>query len=75
MTDTEEIVVVDIQRLHLEPGDVLIYTYPGGKLTAETIDRISHQLRQAFDADIPIVVLDRGAKLQVVNKNELQSST
>jgi hypothetical protein len=73
MTDTQDVVAADIQRLHLQPGDVLIYTYPGGKLTAETIDRIAHQLRQAFDAHIPVVVLDRGAKLQVVNKNELES--
>jgi acid phosphatase class B len=73
--DTQEVIAIDgrdIQRLHLEPGDVLVYVYPR-KMTAETIDRISHQLRKAFKADIPIVILDQGARLQVVNKNELET--
>jgi len=73
--DTQEVIAIDgrdIQRLYLKPGDVLIYTYPG-KLRSDTADIIRERLREIFEADIPIVILDHGARLQVVNKNELET--
>jgi malonyl CoA-acyl carrier protein transacylase len=73
MEDSTEIDVREIQRLRLEPGDVLIYR-TSVKLTVEQVDHIKEQLRAIFDSDIPIVVLSHDARLQVVNKNELDQS-
>ena len=61
-----------VQRMHLQPGDILVYVWPG-KLTQEQADTVKQKLRKAFGTDIPVVVLDGGARLQVVNKNELEN--
>jgi len=66
--------VPNIERLHLEPGDILVLTYPQ-KITAETADRIAAQLKDRFGAEVPVCVIDSGGRLQVVNKAELAEAS
>lgn len=67
MTDIE---LKDVERLRLEPGDVLVYVTPD-LIDAETATRLTDQLRHQFGAHVPVVVLDAGARFQVVNKAEI----
>jgi hypothetical protein len=71
MTETDALPF--IERLHLEPGDILVLSYPT-RLTAETAYRIQEQVRTRLGAIVPVVVLDSGGRLQIVNKSELEKS-
>jgi len=66
-----EVELKDVERLHLEPGDVLVLT-SRLPLDDATYTKISLQLRQQFGADVPIAILDNGLRLQVVNKADLE---
>jgi len=59
------------ERLHLEPGDVLILTSPK-PLTDYTIAKLTLQMRDNFGPDVPIAILDAGLRLQVINKAEFE---
>jgi hypothetical protein len=54
-----------VQRIHLEPGDVLVYSV-AKPLSAEAADAIREALKAAFGPDAAIVVMDQGSRLQVV---------
>jgi hypothetical protein len=71
---TEPVEVPTIERLRLEPGDILVLTYQQ-RITAETAVRIEEQLKDRFGAEIPVCVIDSGGRLQVVNKAELASAS
>jgi hypothetical protein len=63
-----------VERLRCEPGDVIVYCCPRRLSPVEARD-----IAMRFDGvtglvDIPVVVMDGGARLQVVNKADLESA-
>lgn len=56
--------LTDLQRLNLQPGDRLIFRFPG-KLTRKQTEEIRQRLR-GWAGDFPVLVLDQGGVLDVV---------
>jgi hypothetical protein len=65
--------IPNVERLRLEPGDIAVLSYPQ-KLTPETVDQMVERMaafREKHGVDIPLLVLDSGGRLQIINKAEL----
>jgi hypothetical protein len=66
-----------VERLHLEPGDVLIYSHPG-RLSRQDAESISTHLKarlwDLFGVDVPLLIFDQGGRLQVLDKAELETA-
>jgi hypothetical protein len=71
---TETVTLADVERLHVGPGDVLVYKFPG-RLTRQQADDIKAKIRAFFDADVPVMVMDQGAKFQVISQDGVVSQS
>lgn len=54
----------DVQRMQLQPGDVLVVRMKAGHLPADDTDRMVRTLKQAFPGHAVVVVLE-GIELMV----------
>jgi hypothetical protein len=71
MSQPEPVEVPYIERVRLEPGDILVLTYPAGvRITAEIAVALKEKLRVMFDFEVPIVILDKGGRFQVITSKE-----
>jgi hypothetical protein len=55
----------EVKRLHLGPGDRLAVTYPGPLRRAD-IEYIRAKVREFMGPDVPVMIFDQGADLTVV---------
>jgi hypothetical protein len=55
----------DIQRLRLEPGDVLVLRMPD-RLTAAAVEHLANTMQDAIPGH-KVIVLEKGAQLEVVS--------
>jgi hypothetical protein len=71
MSQSEPVEVPYIERVRLEPGDTLVLSYPAEvRISAETAFALREKLRAMFDFEVPIVILDKGGRFQVITSKE-----
>ncbi len=61
--------ITEVQRLQLRPGDRLIVR-TDTRLDMATADRIKRYVKDVFGEDVPVLVLDKGAGLEVMAAEE-----
>ncbi|GBD48087.1 hypothetical protein [Methylopila sp. Yamaguchi] len=74
---TDELVLAQVQRLRLEEGDTVVLTVPH-EMTSEEFGAIGRTLEASplrlQERNIAVIMLDRGAKLDVVLNTERATS-
>lgn len=63
--DPTEIVLEHLKVLRLEPGDVLVFRYPG-RISTEGFGRLRTRFAEAFGEQHKVIALEDGADLGVV---------
>lgn len=56
----EKIEIVDVQRLNVKPGDVLLVTVPPG-----TSQEVADHIRNRFETTLPVRAIVKNSEVQV----------
>ena len=70
----EQLTIQHVEMLHLEPGDMLVYTSPNW-LTHSTIEKITTRLKQMIPPGVNLAILDGGARFNVIRREESMEVT
>jgi hypothetical protein len=71
--DEPRVFLPEVQRLSLSPGDVIVLMAPE-PVKPEWAEQALHVLRERLGHEVPILFLDSGVRMAVVNEGDLGES-
>jgi len=67
MSEKYEAVVVEISRLKIEPGDIIVFRRTRGKFQPEEFDEINDLFSHHIKEDVPYLLLDEHTLISIVS--------
>lgn len=67
-TPKTELTIAEVQKLRLDPGDILVITFPEDTVQGRASDMLN-AIRAGLGTDLPIMGLMRGIETHVISDN------